>query len=109
MKPIQQMFLEKFGAKTEITACMEECAELIAVLSRYYRYDKEETAVTEIRENVLDEYVDVLVTLGYIKEIIQLSNKEVADRTAQKIHRMERWLEADSIEQSTRDRSLTDA
>lgn len=106
MNDIQREYLKKYGAETEITACIEELSELIGVLCKYTRYNSMNVAISEMHDSVLDEYVDVLITSEYIKEIFSLTEAEIEKRKTGKLQRMERW---ETLEQSTFDRGVQNA
>lgn len=98
---------DTYGDKNQIIVSIEECNELSAILAKFARYQDEDKAIAELRNNVLDEVADVTVVLEHVKAIFNITNNNVAHRVDQKLERLGRWLNtSDSMEQTTIDREI---
>ena len=93
-KPLRRA-RDTYGEKNQIAVCIEELSELIKVLAKYFRYDKD-TALEKLREDALDETTDVYIILEHVKSIFNLRNGEINKRAVAKLGRMNRWLDASS-------------
>jgi hypothetical protein len=82
---------DTYGSKNQIAVCVEELAELIKVLAKYFRYD-DVTAVEKLRQDALDETTDVYIILEHVKAIFNLRNGEINEHTEAKLERLSRWL-----------------
>lgn len=80
-----------YGDTNQIAVCIEELSELIKVLAKYFRYDKD-TAIEKLRADALDETTDVYIILEHVKSIFNLRNGEVNKRAVAKLDRLNRWL-----------------
>lgn len=96
-----------YGDKNQIIVSIEECCELAAILAKFARYHNSETAVQELKPQVLDEVADVLIVLDHVTNIFEISDEEVKSRIMTKVERLQRWLqESNEFEQTTRDRKV---
>lgn len=82
---------DTYGDTNQIAVCIEELSELIKVLAKYFRYDKD-TAIEKLRADALDETTDVYIILEHVKGIFNLRNGEVNKRAVAKLDRLNRWL-----------------
>ena len=89
-KPLRRA-RDTYGEKNQIAVCIEELSELIKVLAKYFRYDKD-TALEKLRADALDETTDVYIILEHVKSIFNLRNGEINKRAVAKLDRMNRWL-----------------
>lgn len=80
-----------YGDTNQIAVCIEELSELIKVLAKYFRYDKD-TAIEKLRADALDETTDVYIILEHVKSIFNLRNCEINKRAVAKLDRLNRWL-----------------
>lgn len=95
-KSIPKKLRETYGNKAQIAVCTEELCELAAAISKFIRYEQEESAIDKTKSNVLDEYCDVIIIQDHIKNIYGFTDKEINDRISKKIHRMKKWIDQDS-------------
>lgn len=77
--------IEKHGKDIQTTVCMEECAELIQVISKMKRGQRKE-------ENLIEEMADVLVCIDMLKEIYSISEEELWREYNFKIDRLRQRL-----------------
>lgn len=84
-----------YGDTNQIAVCIEELSELIKVLAKYFRYDKD-TAIEKLRADALDETTDVYIILEHVKGIFNLRNGEINKRAVAKLDRLNRWLNTSS-------------
>lgn len=84
-----------YGDTNQIAVCIEELSELIKVLAKYFRYDKD-TAIQKLRQDALDETTDVYIILEHVKSIFNLRNGEVNKHAGAKLDRLNRWLNTSS-------------
>lgn len=87
---------QMYGNKFQIMVCIEELNELACVLCKYPRYRLEEQAVGELRDKVLDEYVDVCIILEHVKAIFHLTDTEIARHYDAKLDRVSRWVDSEN-------------
>lgn len=96
MTNVLQAIRSLYGNKHQISVCVEELNELACVLCKYSRYDTEEQAIQELKNSVLDEYVDVCIILEHIKAIFNLRDTEIARHYDAKLDRVSRWVESEN-------------
>ena len=84
-----------YGDTNQIAVCIEELSELIKVLAKYFRYDKD-TAIEKLRADALDETTDVYIILEHVKSIFGLRNGEINKHADAKLGRLNRWLNTSS-------------
>lgn len=98
---------EVYGDKNQVIVSIEECCELAAILAKFARYHNSETAVQELKPQVLDEVADVFIVIDHVTNIFGISDEELTSRMEAKIERLKRWLqESNEFEQTTRDRKV---
>lgn len=85
---------QMYGNKFQIMVCIEELNELACVLCKYPRYNSEKQAVDELKDKVLDEYVDVCIILEHVKAIFDLTDTEIAKHYEAKLERVSRWVKS---------------
>lgn len=96
-----------YGDNNQVMVCIEELAELSAVLAKYPRYETPEEASRELGSSVLDEVADVEIILYHIKAIFNLTDSAVETRKLAKLDRLSRWLSHSSLLSETlRDRTV---
>lgn len=67
--------LKKYGKKSQMMICAEECSELIQAITKRIRYYKSETINT--RENLIEEIADVIICIEYLKMIDDIDQSEI--------------------------------
>lgn len=87
-----------YGADTQTTVCMEECAELIQVISKLKRYNPEDptnkVSRSELIENLYEEMADVCICFDLLVEIYGLKPSDLRRMIDHKMWRMKLKLEA---------------
>lgn len=86
-KSIDSTILEdKFRGESQLIITIEELNELSQQITKVLRgkYDK---------VHLLEEFVDVFLTLGYLKEVLNISNKEIRIASSIKYYRLKEELE----------------
>lgn len=78
--------LKKYGRKSQMMICAEECSELIQAITKRIRYYKRETINT--RENLVEEIADVIICIEYLKMIDEIDQKEIDLFISNKIERL---------------------
>ena len=77
--------IEVFGRDAQITKAIEECAELIQILAKL----RNEIVITNDDVfRVLDEVVDVEIMLEQVKQMFNLREIRVSERTQEKLDRL---------------------
>lgn len=76
------------GGVFQSMVAMEECSELIQAISKCIREPHDE----EARKHLVEEMADVLICLGQLKSIYQVTDWELKIWTATKMDRLERRL-----------------
>lgn len=103
---IHDKMIDKFGEQQQINICIEEMSELIAVLSKYSRY-KDGNIPEEIKNKVIEELADVMITFPYLYRIFNFNLDDIVTHQILKFNRMKRWINCDDgIENTTKDRGL---
>ena len=87
---------EMYGNNFQLMVCIEELNELACVLCKYPRYDNPEDAIHELRSKVLGEYADVVIILNHIRNIFNLSEKDIETYIEAKMERVYRWVDSDN-------------
>lgn len=82
---------EMYGNNFQLMVCIEELNELACVLCKYPRYNDKSQAVKELKDKVLDEYVDVCIILEHVKAIFGLTDSEISKHYDAKLDRVSRW------------------
>ena len=87
-----------YGADTQTTVCMEECAELIQAISKLKRYNPEDptnkVSRSELIENLYEEMADVCICFDLLVEIYGLKPSDLRRMIDHKVWRMKWKLEA---------------
>lgn len=96
MTDVLRQLRNLYGNKFQIMVCIEELNELACVLCKFPRYKLEEQAIAELREKVLDEYVDVCIILEHVKAIFKLTDSEIGRHYDAKLDRVSRWVKSDN-------------
>lgn len=97
-----------YGYTKQLSVCSEELNELAIVCNKHCRYDTSDGATKALHDAALTEVADVLVILDHVVNIFDIKEDELANKIAEKVARLNRWLnKTDSLEQSTKDRELT--
>ena len=78
--------LKKYGRKSQMMICAEECSELIQAITKRIRYYKCETINT--RENLVEEIADVIICIEYLKMIDAIDQSEIDLYISSKIKRL---------------------
>lgn len=76
------------GSVFQSMIAMEECSELTQAISKCIREPQEEDA----RDHLIEEMADVLICLGQLKSIYQVTDDELNKWTDNKLERLERQL-----------------
>lgn len=81
-----------YGADTQTTVCMEECAELIQAISKLKRYNPEDptnkVSRSELIENLYEEMADVCICFDLLVEIYGLKPSDLRRMIDHKMWRM---------------------
>jgi NTP pyrophosphatase (non-canonical NTP hydrolase) len=77
------------GEEETTTICMEECSELIKAISKCKRYGCND----KYRDSLVEEIADVLIIIGELKELYNLSEDEIEKVIESKIARQESRME----------------
>lgn len=87
-----------YGADTQTTTCMEECAELIQAISKLKRYNPEDpnnkVSRNELIENLLEEMADVQICFNLLVAIYELKPSDLRRMIDHKVWRMKQKMEA---------------
>lgn len=87
-----------YGADTQTTVCMEECAELIQAISKLKRYNPEDpnnkVSRNELIENLYEEMADVQICFNLLVEIYDLKPSDLRRMIYHKVWRMKQKMEA---------------
>lgn len=88
---------EQFGLENRMLQCTEECGELIQALSKYRRASRNDKTCTmnvhETINSVLEEIVDVEITLAQLKyllcktEVVEHIKVNKIERTKQRLEK----------------------
>lgn len=80
----------KYGTNSQLLMVVEECAELQqAIMKKFRKGDN--------RHNILEEYVDVLITTDQLASIMEFTKEEVETIMQIKIHRLNKKLEGEKL------------
>lgn len=88
-----------YGADTQTTVCMEECAELIQAISKLKRFNPEDpnnkVSRKELIENLYEEMADVQICFNLLIEIYNLKPSDLRRMIDHKVWRMKQKMEAE--------------
>lgn len=87
-KKIVKKSIDYSGEHESLIICMEELAELQQAISKNLRGQGESI-------DILEELADVLISIEYIKEIVNISDEELISAINVKINRLRRRLNAE--------------
>lgn len=86
-----------YGADTQTTVCMEECAELIQAISKLKRYNPEDpnnkVSRNELIENLYEEMADVQICFDLLITIYGLKPSDLLRMIDHKVWRMKQKME----------------
>ena len=86
-----------YGADTQTTVCMEECAELIQATSKLKRYNPEDpnnkVSRNELIENLYEEMADVQICFNLLITIYELKPSDLRRMMDHKVWRMKQKME----------------
>ena len=85
-KSIIAKSIKHYGEEIQSTVCMEECAELIQVISKAKR-GKLDT------DNMMEEIADVLICIEMLKQIYNISDCSIENWIERKQERILRRME----------------
>ena len=80
-KSIISKSIEYYGEETQSTVCMEECAELIQVISKAKRGKLD-------ADNMIEEIADVLICVEILKQIYNIPDCSIKNWIERKQERM---------------------
>lgn len=104
---VLQRARETYGAHKQIGVAAEECTELAKELIKSFRYDSFDDAVSNTKENVIDEVADVLIVLDHVFKLFNITAEDIQPHITKKLQRLEYWLDnSDSIEFTTKCREV---
>ena len=95
-----------FGTQNQISVIAEELQELAIVCLKLTRYGYIPRGIEELYPRVVDELTDVFIVIEYIEKIFGVQKEDILKRLDKKVGRIERWVNAGSLEASTQDRDL---
>ena len=86
--------LEKSGVKNQILIWVEELSELQKALTKWGRkYDELNGQISkELRDDIVEEYVDVIICLNQICKAIKITDAEVIKWYEYKIDRQKKRM-----------------
>lgn len=76
--------LKNYGVDNQLLICEEEAAELIQAITKMQRYPDD----LNRRDNLIEEMVDVLICLEYLKLIYKIDDAEVDKQMNGKVKRI---------------------
>ena len=83
--------IAKQGEENQMRQTQEELAELIVAINKYERAIKNDGCPSHIayaRKNIIEEMVDVLITLDTVKKILDIQDEEIEHFRAFKLNRL---------------------
>ena len=87
---IMQTALDRWGLNAQVGQTVEECAELIMALQKYYRLPREEAV-----KNILDEIADVEMMLAQMRLVFNIDDDALRKRIEYKFERLSQYLSED--------------
>lgn len=75
-KQILQKAIDTYGVRAQSIQAIEEMAELTKALTKIINYPKELERPTDLRNNLIEETIDVSIMLEQIKMIYGISDEE---------------------------------
>lgn len=96
---VEMRSIARYGADTQTTVCMEECAELIQAISKLKRFNPEDpnnkVSRKELIENLYEEMADVQICFNLLFEIYDLKPSDLRRMIDHKVWRMKQKMEAE--------------
>lgn len=96
---VEMRSIARYGADTQTTVCMEECAELIQAISKLKRFNPEDphnkVSRNELIENLYEEMADVQICFNLLFEIYDLKPSDLRRMIDHKVWRMKQKMEAE--------------
>ena len=96
---VEMRSIARYGADTQTTVCMEECAELIQAISKLKRFNPEDphnkVSRKELIENLYEEMADVQICFNLLIEIYDLKPSDLRRMIDHKVWRMKQKMEAE--------------
>ena len=96
---VEMRSIARYGADTQTTDCMEECAELIQAISKLKRFNPEDphnkVSRKELIENLYEEMADVQICFNLLIEIYDLKPSDLRRMIDHKVRRMKQKMEAE--------------
>lgn len=83
--------IKKCGANSQLLKLVEECAELAKEVVQYVN-TQNFGFIPINRDAIIEEYVDVLITMKYAKEILHITNEEIESIKTEKYKRLIEFL-----------------
>jgi len=87
---IMQTALDRWGLHAQVGQTVEECAELIVALQKYYRLPNEEAV-----KNILDEIADVEMMLAQMRIVFGIDDDTLRKRIEYKFEKLSQYLSED--------------
>ena len=90
LEEVQRVMSESYccdGAATKLAIAQEECAELIMAISKHRR------GYPGTDMDILEELADVTIMMGYVKNILHITDKDFQKAILVKIRRDKKRLE----------------
>ena len=79
-KYLIEQLIDKNGRDTELTTCMEECAELIQAISKCIRYDASDQYAGTFKankDNLIEEMADVMICIQILQSAYSIEDKDL--------------------------------
>lgn len=96
-----QNIMPKMTDRQIIAIAAEELNELGQALSKFQRYDQADPTLRKdyipIRENIKEEYCDVMICLFYLKKTFGFPDKEIEKIIDEKLTRTEAMLRGNDV------------
>ena len=93
---VETRSIARYGIDAQTTVCMEECAELIQAISKFFDPEDHNNMVgrTELIENLYEEMADVQICFSLLFEIYGLKPSDMRRMIDHKLWRMKQKMEA---------------
>lgn len=94
---VETRSIARYGADTQTTVCMEECAELIQAISKLKLYNPEDpnnkVSRNELIESLYEEMADVQICFNLLVTIYDLKPSDLRRMIDHKVWRMKQKME----------------
>ena len=92
--------IEAHGVEETLFIAVEELAELIQAISKWYRYNgnKGQSPKKDVRESVIEETADVKIIIDMLSEIMDISRDSVVNAMDRKMKRNMKRITAEEKE-----------